>query len=89
MSRYSGIQINVLSSLCLLKQLKSGIPYPHNTCTHSYGYTSSSIMVRYVAYRKFSVQVEALPKIMLYEIYSTQKSDLEMKYSHIAQRLQL
>ena len=44
-----------------------------NTFKLLYRFSSSSTMVRYAIYKKFSIQVKALPKLLQYEKYGTQK----------------
>ena len=46
-----------------------------NTCTCPYEYASSSIIMiaKYAVYGKFSILVKALPKLVLYRKYGTQR----------------
>ena len=67
MSEHSGIQIEALFTLCFLKPLKSRILVVHITHVCVLMDVLGVRMAWYAAYRKFSTQVKALPKLMLYE----------------------
>ena len=67
MSMYSDIQLKVLYILILYETLEEQDTFcQYNTYMHPYRYTSSSTIVRYAAYGKFSILVKALLKLMLY-----------------------
>ena len=78
MSMYSGIQLKVLSSLCFMfiKHLNSGILL---STQHMYVRVLTDVLVvlritvSYAAYGKLSILVKALPKLMLYGKYGTQR----------------
>ena len=71
--KHSGIQIKTPSSLCFLKHLKSGIPFVCMTQAHVLMDMLAVRMARYTAYRKFSIQVKALPKLVLHRKCGTQR----------------
>ena len=79
MSMYSGIQLKMLSTLCFMfiKHLNSGILFV-NTADVCIRVLTDALAVlritaRCAAYRKLSILVKALPKLMLYGKYGTQR----------------
>ena len=79
MSKYSSIETKALSSFAFLKIKEQNTFSPQNTCMLLMNMLAI-LMAWYAAYRKLFILVEALPKLMPYEEYGNQQSDLEMKY---------
>ena len=71
--RHSGIVIEVLSPLCFLKHLKNEILFICITHACILMDMLAVWMVQYASRRKFSIPVKALPKLMLYIKYGTQR----------------
>ena len=90
---YSGIQLKELSSLCFMfiKHLNSGILFLNTT--HVRVLTDVlvvlRIIARYAAYRKLSLLVKALPKLVLYGKYGTQRVVLKQNIALIVLYLSL
>ena len=67
--RYDGEELSIS-----LMPIQSGTHCVRNTFKHLYEFASSSIMARYTTcVVKEVIQVKALPKLVLYEKYGTQK----------------
>ena len=81
-SRHSGIQIKLLSTLCFLKHLKNGILFVHMPHACILMDTLAVRKVQCAAYKKFFIQVIALPKLMLCGKYGTQRVVLRWNIPH-------
>ena len=73
MSKHCGVEIEALSTLCLLILLKSGIIIIHINMHRFLQNMLGVRMVWYAAYWKFSIPVKALPKLVLYGKHGTQR----------------